>query len=658
MTTVKRYQFGTPIETEAVIRKVPVVGSQIPEWVQDEVQGTLCRTLAKDEIVYGLGESIRGMNKRGWIYESNNSDDPNHTEDKHSLYASQNFFLIFSREHSYGMFVDTPGKVSFDIGYSKMDQIKIRLEDFDANVYTIDGKNPVEVVRSFHDLIGGSYIPPKWAFGYGQSRWSYMNEQEVQEVVQSYRDVNIPIDSIYLDIDYMDHYKDFTINTEAFPNFDQFTGQMKEQGIHLVPIIDAGVKIEEGYDVYEEGVENQYFCKKSDGENLIAAVWPGRVHFPDFLDENTREWFGGKYKRLLSQGIDGFWNDMNEPAIFYTEDHLNEVFREISSYKDQNLDIRSFFAFKDLVGKIDNNPEDYRRFYHHYHGQLIRHDKVHNLYGYYMTRAAGEAFRRYSPNKRILMFSRASYIGMHRYGGVWTGDNKSWWSHLLLSFQQMPGLNMCGFLYSGSDIGGFGADCTEDLMLRWLEMAIMTPLYRNHSAEGTRRQELYRFEHIDWFRNVVNLRYALIPYIYSEFMKAALSGGMYMMPLSFAYPEDERAARVEDQLIVGESIMLAPVYQQNADGRSVYLPEDMKLIRFRSCEDYTEEILSAGYHYISAALNETIMFLREGHVLPLAQPAQNVEQINYDELHYITYNAKPKDYMMYNDDGVTPVNLF
>ena len=644
MTTVKHFRFGTPIETEAVIREIPVEGNSIPGWRQDDARGTLCRDLTEDEIVYGLGESVRGMNKRGWIYESNNSDDPNHTEDKHSLYASQNFFLIFSRKHSYGMFVDTPGKVSFDIGYSKMDQIKIRFEDFDANIYTIEGENPAEIIRSFHNLIGSSYIPPKWAFGYGQSRWSYRDEQEVREVVQSYRDAKIPIDSVYLDIDYMDHYKDFTINTKTFPNFDQFTRQMKEQGIHLVPIIDAGVKIEKGYDVYEEGVEKQYFCKKADGENLVAAVWPGRVHFPDFLDGKAREWFGSKYKWLLSQGVDGFWNDMNEPAIFYTEDHLKEVFREINLYRDQNLDIRSFFAFKDLVGKIDNNPEDYRRFYHRYHGQLVRHDKVHNLYGYYMTRAAGEAFRRYSPDKRILMFSRASYIGMHRYGGVWTGDNKSWWSHLLLSFQQMPGLNMCGFLYSGSDIGGFGADCTEDLMLRWLEMAIMTPLYRNHSAEGTRRQELYRFEHVEWFRNLVNLRYALIPYIYSEFMKAALSGGMYMLPLSFVYPGDERAEHVEDQLIVGESIMLAPVYQQNADGRSVYLPEDMKLIRFRSCEDYEEEILPAGDHYIPVALNETVMFLRKGHVLPLAQPAQDVEQIDYSKLSYFAYDAAPEDY--------------
>lgn len=657
MALAKKYRIGNPIETEAVVQDIPVTGNTVPGWKTDSSNKTLTRTMADDDIVYGLGESIRGINKRGWLYTSNNTDDPNHTEDKHSLYASQNFFIIVSDTGSYGMFVDTPGKISFDIGYTKLNEFRIIFEDFDTDIYVLEGDSPLEVVRSFRKLTGKSYIPPKWAFGFGQSRWSYNTADEVREVVQSYRKANIPVDSVYLDIDYMERYKDFTVDQDAFPDFDGFVKEMQSDGIHLVPIIDAGVKIEKGYDVYEEGVANDYFCKKEDGTNLVAAVWPGKVHFPDFLNEKAREWFGNKYDFLLSKGIDGFWNDMNEPAIFYTEDHLKEVFDQIENYKGKNLDINSFFAFKDLVSSIDNNPEDYRRFYHNYHGKKIRHDKVHNLYGYYMTRAAGEAFKRLYPEKRILMFSRSSYIGMHRYGGIWTGDNKSWWSHLLFSLQEMPALNMCGFLYTGSDMGGFGADCTEDLMLRWLEMAILMPLYRNHAAMGTRRQELYQFGHLDWFRNIINLRYSLIPYIYSEFMKAAKSDSMYMMPLSFIYTDDKQAAQVQDQLLVGESLMIAPVYQQNANGRYVYLPEDMKLIRFHSYDDYDEEILPAGHHYISDKLNETVLFLRKGHVLPLAKPAETVDKINYDTIKYITFDADEKDYELYNDDGVSAVEF-
>lgn len=656
MTLVKKYRIGNPIETEAVIECVPITKGPIPGWDPDPDAKSLCSVLAKDDIVYGLGESIRGINKRGWLYTSNNTDDPNHTEDKHSLYASQNFFLVTKKAECFGMFVDTPGKISFDVGYTDPDMFRITFEDFDADIYVIKDISPLNIVHAFRGLIGRSYIPPKWAFGFGQSRWSYNTADEVRDVVQSYQKAGIPLDSVYLDIDYMERYKDFTIDKDAFPDFEGFVREMRSDGIHLVPIIDAGVKVEKGYDVYEEGVEKNYFCKKEDGTDLTAAVWPGKVHFPDFLNEKAREWFGNKYDVLLSKGIDGFWNDMNEPAIFYTDDHLKEVFRKIEEYKGKNLDINSFFEFKALVASIDNNPEDYRRFYHNYHGQRIRHDKVHNLFGYYMTRAAGEAFQRLYPKKRILMFSRSSYIGMHRYGGIWTGDNKSWWSHLLFSLQEMPALNMCGFLYAGSDMGGFGADCTEDLMLRWLEMAILMPLYRNHAAKGTRRQELYKFGHIDWFQNIIKLRYALIPYIYSEFMKAALSDSMYMMPLAFVYTTDSQAAKVQDQLLVGESLMIAPVYQQNMDGRYVYLPEEMKLIRFRSPDDYDEEILAAGHHYIDIALNETVLFLRKGHVLPLAAPAGHVERIDYSSIRYITFDAEASDYELYQDDGISTVN--
>ena len=326
--------------------------------------------------------------------------------------------------------------------------------------------------------------------------------------------------------------------------------------------------------------------------------------FPDFLNEEARRWFGEKYKILLDYGIDGFWNDMNEPAIFYTEDHLKEVFLQLKDYEGKNLDIRSFFNMQGIVGGLANNPDDYKRFYHEYKGKRYRHDKVHNLFGYNMTRAAGEAFERLSPDKRILMFSRSSYIGMHRYGGVWCGDNKSWWSHLLLNIQQMPALNMCGFLYSGADVGGFGADVTEDLLMRWTEFGIFTPLFRNHSAEGTRRQELYRFSDTESFKNIVNLRYSFIPYLYSEFMKAVNSDGMLFTPPAFEYPDDDMAYEVEDQLFVGDSIMIAPVYRQNATGRYVYLPEEMKLCRFRSYDDYDVKIIDRGAFSNSKYLSE------------------------------------------------------
>ena len=653
---VTGFRYGNPIETGAVVAS-PVFTNQIPaEWTLNQEEGTLSCTLKDEDIVYGLGETVRGINKRGWLYISANADEPFHLEDKHSLYASQNFLMISAPgKGAYAVFVDTPGYVRFDVGYTKGSELVITIQEKSANLYFFNADSCKKIVHGLRGLTGPSYIPPKWAFGYGQSRWSYENEEQVRKVVDDYDAAGIALDSVYLDIDYMDNYKDFTVDEEKFPNFPQFVEEMKQRGIHLVPIIDAGVKIEEGYDVYEEGVAKDLFVKKADGSNQIAAVWPGKVHFPDFLKPEAREWFGGKYKVLLDQGIDGFWNDMNEPAIFYIQDQLDDIFKKIEDYKGMNLDIKTFFEFKSLVGQMDRDPSVYESFYHNVNGEMVRHDKVHNVYGFNMTRAAGEAFERLSPDKRILMFSRSSYIGMHRYGGLWEGDNRSWWSHLLLNLQQQPALNMCGFLYSGADIGGFLADTTEDLLMRWFGVGLFTPLMRNHAEKDSRRQELTAFEHTAEFADLVALRYSLLPYIYSEFMKAALHDEMYISPLAFEYPDDERAAYVEDQVMVGESLMIAPVYTQNAQGRYVYLPERMKMLRMRSPEDFDEEIMEKGEYYVSAALNEVLVFLREGHVLPLAERADRSFEVDYDNLRWISFEGDPTKYELYNDDGETPI---
>ena len=652
---IKKYVFGNPIETGAVVSSI-AKSEGLPEYFEYNSENeTFTFKMDKKDSVYGLGETVRGINKRGWIYVSNNSDEPHHEETKTSLYASQNFLIIDNAKRCFGVFIDNPGKVCFDIGYTNLDSLIISFDENNTIFYIIEGSDPYAIVKSFRELIGRSYIPPIWAFGFGQSRWGYKCAEDIRTVARKYKELSIPIDMIYMDIDYMQDFKDFTVNPDRFPDFEGFVKEMKDEGIHLVPIIDAGVKIQKGYDVYEEGVENGYFCKKEDGTNLVAAVWPGKVHFPDFLNSKARKWFGDKYKLLTDLGIDGFWNDMNEPAIFYTEDHLKEVFADIKNYENKELDIWSFFAFKELIDSIDNYPEDYKRFYHDFDGIRIRHDKIHNLYGFYMTRAAGEAFERNNPDKRILMFSRSSYTGMHRYGGIWTGDNLSWWSHLLLNIKQMPSLSMTGFLYSGADIGGFGADTTEDLVMRWTEFGIFTPLFRNHSILGCREQEMYQFNSPEDFKNIVELRYSLIPYIYSEFMKAVLNNTMYCTPLSFEYRKNERCREIEDQLLIGSSIMIAPVYEQNKTGRYVYLPEEMKLIRFRSYRDLDEEILPAGDHYIKADLNEILVFIRPGKVLPLAKPAKHVQDINWDDLSYISFDAEPESYDMYKDDGISRI---
>ena len=647
---IRRYVFGEMIETEAILAKPEKTRGGMPFFAVDEKSMTFSCTMEETDRVYGLGENVRGINKRGWIYESKCSDNPDHQEDTRALYGAHNF-LVLDGSRQFGVFFDYPGILTFDVGYTRRNELKITASDWNLEAYVITGTDVKDIVKQFRHLIGRSYVAPKWAFGYGQSRWSYMNADEVRDVVKQHRENGIPLDSVYLDIDYMERYKDFTLNEEAFPQFAGFNQEMKEQNIHLVPIIDAGVKQEEGYSVYEEGLEKGYFCKKEDGTPFVAAVWPGKALFPDMLNKEARDWFGDQYRFLLDQGVEGFWNDMNEPAIFYTEDRLNQVMEQLGDYKGKNLDLNLFWEFKGLVNGLSNNVDDYTKFYHDMDGKKVRHDRVHNLFGFNMTRAAGEAFERLEPDKRILMFSRSSYIGMHRYGGIWMGDNKSWWSHILMNLRMLPALNMCGFLYTGADLGGFGSDTTEDLVLRWLALGIFTPLMRNHSAMGTRDQEAYRFEDMDGFRHIIGLRYKLLPYLYSEYMKAVLREEMMFRPLAFDYPEDVRAVRVEDQLLLGDGLMIAPVYEQNAEGRYVYLPERMKLVRFRKDGSRDEEVLEAGDHYVDVALTDVVVFVRPDHLIPMAKGGQCVAQVDFEDLDYLSFVEHEAVYEYYHDDG-------
>lgn len=647
---IQKYVYGHPFPTDAVVKEIETAKEPLPFFETDN-QGSFTYTLAEDDIVYGLGEQIRGINKRGWQYVSWNYDNPNHHEDTRSLYGSHNFIIVCGKV-TFGAFFDYPGKMEFDIGYTRRDTMQIKAAKNDLTVYIITGENEKDIVKQFRGIIGRSYIPPLWAFGYGQSRWGYKNEADIREVAAKYKAAGIPLDSIYLDIDYIERYKDFTVDEERFPDLKGLAADMQAEGIHLVPIIDAGVKIEDGYSVYEEGVEKNYFCKNAEGGDFVGAVWPGRVHFPDFLQPEARDWFGKKYAVLTEQGIDGFWNDMNEPAIFYTEDRLADTCAEIEKLTAGNMGIDEYFAFTGMVAGLNGNIGDYDKFYHNVNGQMVKHSEVHNLYGMNMTRSANEALREICPDKRTLFFSRSSYVGAHRYGGIWQGDNKSWWSHILQSMQQLPALNMAGFLFTGSDTGGFGCDTTEDLMLRWLQYSLFTPLFRNHSADGTREQELYRFSNADAAGNMIRIRYSLVPYLYSEFLKAALQDEMMFRPLAFDFADDADAKQVDDQLLLGNELMIAPIYKQNAKGRYVYLPEEMMLVRMRSDEDYETEILPKGHHYVPAELNELVFFIRNQKAIPFAKAAKNTAETDWNTVRLLGYSGC--SYEMYADNGTSP----
>lgn len=653
---IQRFSFGHPFPTQSVVLSLPAESGPVPFLTPDSTGWRF--TLSEQAAVYGLGEMPRGINKRGWHYITNNTDESRHSEDKLSFYGAHNFLLVRDGSTCFGLFVDFPGKVYYDIGYTRHDLFSFHTETPDYDLYLLSGGNENAICKEFRTLIGRSYIPPRWAFGLAQSRWGYKTEEDVREVARQYKEHDLPLDMICMDIDYMQDYADFTVNKERFPDLAKLSADLKAQGIRLVPIIDAGVRIDPNDPTCTEGLEKGYFCKKADGTPFVAAVWPGKAYFADFLRPEVREWFGHKYKALTDCGIEGFWNDMNEPSLFYSPERLRAFLNDMAALREKdNIEQEEFFPR--VVGGamgLMNSPADYASFYHEVDGQKVRHDQVHNLYGGSMTRAAGEAFVDLRPGQRTLLYSRSSFIGSHRYGGIWLGDNNSSWAQLLANIQMMPSVQMCGFLYSGADLCGFSSDTTPDLALRWLEFGLLTPLMRNHSAVGTRMQEYYCFpEVLPAVRNMIRLRYALLPYLYSEFMKAALENTSYFRPLAFDYPDDPDAREVEDQLLLGEGLMAAPVYVQNAHGRHVYLPEPMKLLRLRAVDDYDEEILPAGHHYIRCALDEVLLFLRPGHIVPVAQPANNTSELDDASLTLWSFlpDGESAEYRMYRDDGVT-----
>lgn len=632
--------FGTPIQTEAVAAEVmeaSAVNYFCVNQGENEIEFTY--KLSEKDVVYGLGETMGRVNKRGGRYVSFNTDTADHTDSNPSIYASHNFLIVDGQEH-FGIFFDTPGRVIFEVDYEDSALIRVVCETTNLIVYQMEGSTSYEITKEFLRAIGRSYIPPLWAFGYGQSRFGYKCENDFREVLAGYQKAGIPLDYICMDIDYMDRYIDFTVNKERFPDLKAFAGEMMSQGIHLVPIVDAGIKIEKGNQVYEEGAANGYFCRNANGEYFQAGVWPGMTHFPDFLNTKARAWFGEKYEFYTENGIEGFWNDMNEPAIFYSENTKGP--------KKLNLILDMVFGKYRKEKKARDMIRDYKSFYHDMDGKKVCHYDVHNMYGYMMTKSSSEGLERLLDH-RFLLFVRSSYIGAGRYGGIWTGDNSSCWEHLKLNLRHMPSLNMCGFLYSGADIGGFMGNTTRELLLRWLAVGVFTPLMRNHSGSFTQAQECYQFGETEEFKSIVSLRYRLLPYLYSEYMKAALTGDMFIKPVAFLYPEDEVLREIEDQLIIGDSIMIAPIVEEGSVMRKVYLPENMTMVKYDGKRFACSEA-SEGWLEIEVQLHEVVFFILKSKLVPIGKAVVNTSQSILGEMELL---GSGDEYELYVDDGLT-----
>lgn len=562
---------------------------------------------------YGLGEKGGDLNKKGCYTENFNTDDPETDDDSITYYKTIPFYVALKEEATYGIFFDNSFRSYFDMGKEMGDRIFFGAIGGQIQYYFISGENIKEVVKNYTALTGRMEMPPLWSLGYQQCRFSYFSQEEVRELVKTFEEKDIPLDVVYLDIDYMDGFRVMTFKT---PNFDDAAGlisDLKEKGIRTITIIDPGVKVDEEYDVFKRGKEGNHFTKKLDGEMFIGAVWPGDSAFPDFSNKDCREWWKSELKKFISEhGMDGIWNDMNEPCVF-NNDHKTML--------------------ETCLHNSDNG--------------VIEHKEFHNRYGFEMSRCSKEAQEELHPNERGFSMTRATYAGGQRYSSVWTGDNMSLWSQMRMSISMNANLGISGFSFVGNDVSGFGLDSSEELFIRWMEMGPFIPIFRNHSNMYTRRQEPWAFgpraEKIA--KKSIELRYELLPYIYDLYYISHKEGLPIFRPMIMEYEKDMNLLNMREQFMLGENMIVAPVLYEGERSKTLYLPKGSWFNYF------TMEKLQGGKWYkLPCELDEILVFVKEGAIIPTYNKKfRNVkERPNNILLKVFGENAKG---FHYNDDG-------
>ncbi|MGZ9586565.1 glycoside hydrolase family 31 protein [Paenibacillus marinisediminis] len=574
--------------------------------------------LNQEDHIYGLGEKTGFLDKRGERYTMWNSDVyAPHVPEMESLYQSIPFLTVLNEGKSYGLFLDNPGKTVFDMRtYADMAMLQSWTGEFD--LYWIEGPTLKDVIVRYGDLTGRMPLPPKWALGYHQSRYSYMDEKEVLDLAHTFREKEIPCDVIHLDIHYMNGYRVFTFDENRFPNPEQMMEQLRELGFHIVPIVDPGVKKDPLYAVYMDGVDNDCFCKTAEGDIYTGPVWPGESAFPDFTESRVRDWWQENQRFYTDLGIDGIWNDMNEPAIF------NET---------KTMDVNVM---------------------HGNEGDRKTHGELHNLYGMCMSQASYEGLKALLDGKRPFVLTRAGYSGIQRYAAVWTGDNRSFWEHMSMAMPMVLNLGMSGVPFAGPDIGGFAHHTSGELLARWTQMGVFFPYVRNHSAIDMLRQEPWSFgeeiEHI--CQQYIALRYQWMPYLYHWFYEASKTGLPVMRPVVLEYPNDPQVYNLCDQFLVGDSVMIAPIYRPNTEWRSVYLPEG-EWIDYWSGERYAGK----QHIHVHAPLSKLPIYVRAGAVLLEGPVRQHAEETVADEYVtasiYLQGGSGTSELEWYEDDGLT-----
>jgi alpha-glucosidase len=583
------------------------------------------------ERFYGFGEKTGSLDKRGSTLAMRNRD-PGLRGARDPLYVSIPFFLVLRPAGDVagcvGVLCEAFSPSRFDVAASREDRVGMEVEDGGIDVTILPGGTPAEVVKRFTARVGRTPLPPLWALGHHQSRWSYGSEREVRRLAAELRARGIPSDAIHLDIDYMDGHRVFSWNPRRFPDPPGLLKELAQQGFRVVTIVDPAVKVDPQYPVFREGLERDAFCRDVRGERYTLRVWPGDAALPDFNRPEVRSWWGDRHRALVEAGVSGIWNDMNEPTGWKRDIRIGRLVLPL--------------AGQDTGQLVQSDPADPER--------RVPHECVRNLYGLQHCRATREGLESAVPDRRPFVLTRSGYAGVQRYAAVWTGDNRSRWADLRGSIPMLLNLSISGVAFCGADIGGFFSSCTPELYARWIQLGALYPFARTHTMWATRRQEPWRFgvrvEGIA--RRALELRMRLLPYLYGLFREAEATGAPVWRPLYYEFPDEAEAATVEDQLMLGPSLLVAPVVERGAREREVWLPPGTWI-------SWHDGARFSGRRRVRvpAPLERLPLFARGGSLVPTRTPGLRVGERSAEPCVLEVFPGGDGTAALVEDDGET-----
>jgi alpha-glucosidase len=578
------------------------------------------KKMPEDESYFGLGDKT-SLNLREHVYTMWNTDAYGWEESTDPLYKTIPFFIGMRHGNAYGIFLDNTWRSFFDFGKESRDRYSFGADGGELNYYFFFGPEPKRVVTAYAALTGKAPLPPLWSLGFQQCRYSYYPEARVREVARTFREKKIPADVIYLDIDYQDRNRPFTIDRQRFPTFEGMIKELGQQGFRVIVITDLHIAHVPGYKPYDEGTAGDHFVKNPDGTTYVGKVWPGDSVFPEFTLTRSREWWGTLYKDFVGMGIAGFWNDMNEPALF--------------ERRDKTMPLATLHRLDD--------------------GSKLDHRAVHNVFGLQNSRATYEGLLKLEGNERPFVLTRATYSGGQRYAASWTGDNSSTWNHMRMSVSNLLSLGISGFAYVGDDIGGFRGSPPPDLLTRWIALGAFNPIYRDHTEKGSADQEpwVHGPDHEAIRKKFIEQRYRMLPYIYTIAEEASRTGMPMMRPLFLEFPQQERLAGNDEEFMFGPKMLVAPKVWEFAASYEVQLPQG-------EWYDYWSGAkISAGQNNVgetlkvTPGLDELPVYVRAGSILPQQPLVQNTQEVPQGPLELLVYPGENCGGDLYLDDGHT-----